>query len=192
MSIFKRPLKVLLLSIVAAMMDVCVMHYFTINHVSASMSFAMIAILTVSYGKKAAFVSGAIIGIVMEILFSSVPILYLIMYPGIATLCAQFLGDMSERQREKRRTEDKKRQDDLPYYFRIPLCAATSTAIVSVINMIYSFLSGFGISQSHFLRAFTSVFYTTLLSLALMIPVRYFLGMYGTRRERKLKRGEMY
>lgn len=179
------------MTLAAYLADVCVMPYLTVGGVSGSVSFAMIAILTVSYGKKAAFFAGAVIGILMETMLSSVPALYIIAYPVIATLCAQFFGDMSDRQRERRRTVDRKRrQDDLPALLRIPLCAAISSLIMNIVSLVYGYLSGFGLGAAQFARALSAVVYTTAVAVALMLPVRLFLGVYGTRKERREKRGD--
>lgn len=190
MNLFKRPLKALLLTLAAYLMDVCLMPYLTVSGISGSMSFAVISILTVSYGKKAAFVSGAIIGLLMECMLSSVPVVYLLMYPVIASLCAQFFADMSDRQRERRRTVEHKRDYDLPPFIRIVACAAMSAVLMHTVNLVYGYLSGHGITVGHIMRALASVLYTIALAVVLMLPVRYFLGIYGTRKERREKRGE--
>ncbi len=190
MNLFKRPLKALLLTLAAYLMDVCLMPYLTVSGISGSMSFAVISILTVSYGKKAAFVSGAIIGLLMECMLSSVPVVYLLMYPVIASLCAQFFADMSDRQRERRRTVEHKRDYDLPPFIRIVACAALSAVLMHTVNLVYGYLSGHGITIGHIMRALASVLYTIALAVVLMLPVRYFLGIYGTRKERREKRGE--
>lgn len=190
MNLFKRPLKALLLTLAAYLMDVCLMPYLTVSGISGSMSFAVISILTVSYGKKAAFVSGAIIGLLMECMLSSVPVVYLLMYPVIASLCAQFFADMSDRQRERRRTVEHKRDYDLPPFIRIVACAALSAVLMHTVNLVYGYLSGHGITVGHIMRALASVLYIIALAVVLMLPVRYFLGIYGTRKERREKRGE--
>lgn len=179
------------MTLLAYLADVCIMPYLAIGNVSGSVSFAMIAVLTVSYGKKAAFVSGAVVGILMETMLASVPALYVIAYPVIATLCAQFFADMSDRQRERRRTSEKPvRQDDLPALLRIPLCAALSGAIFSAVLIVYGYLAGYGLTIGHFTRSFFTIAYTCAIAVIIMLPVRYFLGIYGTRKERKQKRGE--
>ena len=87
---FVRPLRVLILTLVSYLLDVCVMRHLYIGSVTASACLAGIAIITVSYGKKAAFCAGCIIGILMECMLSSVPVLYLLSYPIITMLCAQW------------------------------------------------------------------------------------------------------
>ena len=58
-----RPLRVLVLTFVSYLLEVCVMQHLYIGPVTANACLAGIAVITVSYGKKAAFCSGCIIGI---------------------------------------------------------------------------------------------------------------------------------
>ena len=54
MKLFIRPLRVLFLTLLSYLLDVCVMRHLYIGSVTASACLAGIAIITVSYGKKAA------------------------------------------------------------------------------------------------------------------------------------------
>lgn len=196
MSILKRPLKVVFLTLLAYLIDVCVMPRLMVNNVSGSASFAMIAVLTVAYGRKSAFVAGALIGILLETMLASVSTYYLILYPVIAMLGAQVFADMTERQRERRRTElggkrKQRRQTDLPPALRTMLCAGFCSLLLNAANGVYSYISGFGYTFNHIARSLTAVLYTMALSAILMAPVRLFLGLdwNGPRREKR-KRGE--
>ncbi|MBQ8082349.1 MAG: hypothetical protein IJ240_10695 [Clostridia bacterium] len=220
MKVFKRPIKVIILTLLSYLLDVCVMPHFQLNGVVGSASFAGLAIITVCYGKKAAFCAGMIIGILMETMLASVPVLYLLAYPIITMLCAQWFADLSERQREKRKMDllaredsatprrfqtlylDKmrdsirrvgglfRREDNLSPYIRIPLCAAVSMIIFNAVYMIYGYISGFGLTFSHFQRALLSVVYTVLIAAILTFPYRKFLGLLGRRDTRLMKSGE--
>ena len=61
--------------------QVCVMPYLAVNGVTASMLFAVTAIVTVCYGKLRAFWVGAWYGIVMEIMLPSITFFNLLLYP---------------------------------------------------------------------------------------------------------------
>ena len=102
MRMLLRPAVVVFLSILAYLIDACVMQYFSISFATGSVSVAMISILTVSYGKKATFFSSMIIGILMEAMLSAVPAFYIVLYPTITLAVAQIFADMSERKREQR------------------------------------------------------------------------------------------
>ena len=214
MSIWKRPLKVILLTFLSYLIDVCLMPRLAVNGISGSASFAAIAVITVSYGRKAAFCSGAIIGILMETMLSSVPILYLVSYPIITMLCAQWYADLTDRQRERRKLARAgqeqpvmngrftallvkrllsvvdvlrtmfRREENLNPYLRIPLCAMTASLIMNIVFLTYGYASGFGLDWTHLMRAVFSVLYTVVIALVMTIPYRWFLGLIGRRRNR--------
>lgn len=182
----KRGLKALALTLMAYLIQACVMGYLSIGGVQGSVLFAVLAILIVTCGKKYAFCASCIVGILMECMLSGVSALYLIAYPVITMLCAQFFADMSDRQREYRRTIKKglfHRENDLPAFIRIPICAGLMDLIMSVVMCAYMYLIGVDLSFTHVARAVASLLYTAALAAALMLPVRYFLGMYHRRRK---------
>ena len=214
MSIWKRPLKVILLTFLSYLIDVCLMPRLAVNGISGSASFAAIAVITVSYGRKAAFCSGAIIGILMETMLSSVPILYLVSYPIITMLCAQWYADLTDRQRERRKLARAgqeqpvmngrftamlvkrlmsivdvlrtmfRREENLNPYLRIPLCAMTASLIMNIVFLTYGYASGFGLDWTHLMRAAFSILYTVVIALVMTIPYRWYLGLIGRRRNR--------
>ena len=209
-----RPLRVVILAFLSYLLDVCVMPQLAIGPVTASACFAGIAIITVSYGKKAAFCASSIIGILMECMLSSVPGLYLLSYPIIAMLCAQWFADLSDRQRERRKLavamnqNDRettrfralylnkvinvfkriarffRRDENLSPYLRIPLCALTESLMFNAVLMFYGYISGFGLDSGHVLRALMSIAYTTAVAIILTFPYRYFLRLLGRRNRR--------
>ena len=210
---FVRPLRVLILTLVSYLLDVCVMRHLYIGSVTASACLAGIAIITVSYGKKAAFCAGCIIGILMECMLSSVPVLYLLSYPIITMLCAQWFADLSDRQRERRKlavamdrqngevtrfralyvsklinagkriVQFFRRDENINPYLRIPLCAFTEAVMFNGVLMVYGYISGFGLDSGHFFRALLSCAYTVALALVLMLPYRAFLKLLGHRNQ---------
>jgi len=207
----KKGLKVLLIVMLAYLCQVCVMEHLEIFEVSGSVIFAVLAILTVTCGKKYVFCASCMIGMMMESMLSNVPALYVIAYPLISMLCAQAFADMSERQRERRRMNTEARQrrregkkpllpglirlldtirgGELPVHLRIPLCAGLMDLIMNVVLCVYMYLIGVELGLIHAARLLVKVTYTVGLALALMVPMRYILGMY--RRNKQTKRGEM-
>ncbi len=203
----------LILTLVSYLLDVCVMRHLYIGSVTASACLAGIAIITVSYGKKAAFCAGCIIGILMECMLASVPVLYLLSYPIITMLCAQWFSDLSDRQRERRKlavamdrqngeitrfralyvsklvnvwkgiVQFFRRDENLNPYLRIPLCAFTEAVLFNGVLMVYGYISDFGLDSGHLFRAFASCVYTTVLALVLMLPYRGFLKLLGRRNQ---------
>ena len=208
----KKGLKALLITVLAYLIQACVMEHLAIGGkagITGSVLFAALAILTVSCGKKYAFCASCIIAMLMESMLSSVQGLYIIAYPVITMLCAQFFADMSDRQRERRRMLNDgrrsrrgeqsvrirwwtqlihyQREGDLPAHLRIPLCAGLMDMILNIVLIAYMYLIGIDLSFTHFGRAFVSILYTMALAVILMIPTRYFLGMY--RRKKKREKG---
>lgn len=192
MTALRKALVALILTLAAYLTQVCVMPYLAVGGITGSLLFAVIAVLTVSCGKKYTFCSSLLIGLLMECMQASINALYIIAYPAISMLCAQFYADMSDRQRERRRASDgKRRQDDLPALLRIPLCALTMSLIMSVILGEYTYLTGIDITWMHFSRAFFTALYTAAAAVAVMLPCRALLGMYR-RRKSRFQGGELY
>ena len=209
---FKRALKALLLTAAAYLFQVCVMQYLAFRGVVGSVVFAALAILIVSCGKKYAFCASCLIGLTMESMVGNVPALYVIAYPVITMLVAQYFADMSDRQLERRRVIIESRQvrisqgrgkkhwwqmfmlryrdTDLPPYVRIPLSAGIMDLLLNIALNAYLYLIGEDLTFAQVTRAFFSALYTMALSLALMVPCRYFLGMYR-RRNRQTGGGKL-
>lgn len=213
MKALKKGLKVLLITVLAYLIQVCVMEHLAIAGVMGSVIFAALAILTVSYGKKYTFCASCIIGLMMESMLSNVPALYVIAYPLISMLSAQAFADLNERQRERRTMHSSEREykrqgkkyassklgktllkvkdfftkEELPAHLRIPLCAALMDLLFNLVLCVYMYLIGVEMGFYHVWKVFVSVIYTVIISLMLMVPVRYFLGMY--RRRSKQRKG---
>ena len=202
----KRALKVLLLTLAAYLVQVCVMRYFSVRSVVGSAIFAVLAVIVVTCGKKYAFCSSVIIGMMMESMLSNsnVPSLYVIAYPAITMLCAQTFADMTDRPLEQRRLAYERRQvrisqgrgknhwwhtfalqyrdTDLPPLIRIPLCAGEMDFFLNAVLIGYMYLIGEDLTLIHVYRLAGSVIYTMSLALAMMYPCRKLLGMYPRRR----------
>ena len=190
----KKGGKALLLTVLAYLIQACVMQHLAIGTVTGSMLFTMLAILTVSCGKKYAFCASCLIGMLMESMLSNVAALYVVAYPVITMLCAQYFADMTDRQRERRRMMSQGRrhyrESDLPAHLRIPLCAMLMDLILNIVLCAYLYLTGVDITMLHVGRVLAGVLYTGALAVIVMGPVRYFLGMYPHRRKRD-KGGEL-
>lgn len=208
----KRALKVLLLTVAAYLVQVCVMRYFTVRSVVGSVIFAVLAVIVVTCGKKYAFCASCIIGMMMECMLSNsnVPSLYVIAYPAITMLCAQTFADMTDRQLEQRRLAYERRQvrisqgqgrkhwwysfmlryrdADLPPVIRIPLCAGEMDFFLNLVLIAYMYLIGEEVTLIHVYRLAGSILYTMGLAAALMLPCRKLLGMYP--RAKRVQGGE--
>lgn len=190
-----KGLKVLLLTLFAYLFQACAMQYFAIGGVTASFPFITLAVFVVSLGKKYAFCTSCMIGICTECMLGEVPSLYLLAYPVITMLCAQFFADLTERQREKRINDhrgkgflSRLRQKEMPALIRIPLCAVLMDLIFHIVMCVYEYLIGTEISFTHISRLVRSVLYTGALTVLLMIPMRAYLGMYRRNKPKKKKK----
>ena len=211
MKALKRALKALLITVLAYLLQACVMKYLLFRGIVGSVVFAALAIIIVSCGKKYAFCAACLIGMMTESMLSNVPALYAIAYPVIVMFSAQYFADMSDRQLERRRvraenhqlaiSEGKRkehwwnrfllryRETDLPPIVRIPLCAGVMDLMMNIVLIVYLYLIGEDWSLGNLGRALISALYTTVLALLLMVPCRYVLGMY--RRRKKEEGGEL-
>lgn len=203
----KRALKALIVTLLAYLAQACVMRYLTFQGIYGSVVFAVLSIIIVSCGKKYAFCASCLIGMMMECMTSSVPALYVIVYPVITMFAAQYFADMSDRQLERRRVFIESRQvrisegkgkdhwwqhfmlryrdSDLPPVVRIPLCAALMDFLLNTVLCAYMYLIGEELTLTHAGRILVSALYTTALALILMVPLRYVLGMYRGIKPRK-------
>ncbi len=206
-------LKVAFLVLFSYLLQVSVVPHLKTADVMPNLLMVCIAVLTVSRGKKYAFASGAVFGILLETMASNLRLFNLLMYPALALLCAQIFADMSELKRELLRIRIAQRQadrgtapiakpyrrrrfvirfrrttaDDLDPHLRTLLNALMLTALYEGIMIIYIALEGVSPTWGHLGRLFRTLLYTAAAS-TLMFPARAFLNMYRFRR--KGKRGE--
>ncbi len=202
-----KGLKVLFLTLFAYLFQACAMQYFAIDSVTPSLIFCTLAIFTVSLGKKYTFCASCIIGILMESMLSNVPAMYAIAFPVIGMLGAQAFADRSERQREKRLEQQmnlqkkgrglmqhlsRGRMVEMPALLRIPLCAMMMDLIWHTVMCVYMYLIGTDISLVNFTRLFSGVMYTGFITLVLMLPARWFLGMYKKKKQPREKEEDFH
>ena len=200
----KRALKALIVTLLAYLTQACVMKYLTVQGIHGSVVFSALSILIVSCGKKYAFCASCLIGMMTECMAASVPALYVIAYPVITMFAAQSFADMSERQLERRQviiegrrvriSEGKSkehwwqrfmlryRDSDLPPIVRIPVSAALMDLLMNAVLAVYMYLIGEELTGTHLWRILISMLYTAALSLILMVPLRWILGMYRKRK----------
>ena len=203
--------KVLFLLLLFFLLQTVVMPHLKIAGIMPNLLMVIIAIFTVSYGKLYAFISGAVIGIILEAMSFSIPLFYLLIYPVLALLCAQVFADMSDIKREMRRIREARRQSELasqltseytkkkfrikirirrdsPYdlnaHLRILLNALMLVFLFEGVMLLYIALSGVDITFNHILRVVYTALYTALCSLT-MFPIRAWLGFYKRRRPRR-------
>ena len=162
-----RQLRLLIVLMLGYLLQVCVVPYLSISDVTPHLIFAVIAIITVGYGRLRALWAGCFYGIVMEVMLPSVNLLNLALYPISALFCSAFFADKSETQLEYERSNGKPGRNTSPY-LRTLGCCALNVLIYEIVNVFYMYLNGS--------RCLINILFTTLLALVLALPVRRFLG----------------
>jgi len=202
-----RFLRAMALILLYYLFQVSVMPHLKVLGVVPNLLMVVIAIMTVSYGKLYAFITGATLGIVLEAMAMTIPLFYVLIYPVLALLCAQVFSDMTDVKREIRRVREAQRQSeaaaeikapfkrgkfrfrlrrtspyDLNAHLRILLNALMLVGLYEGVMLIYIALVGIPVGAGHFLRVFYTLAYTALCCVT-MFPARAFLGLY--RRPRR-------
>lgn len=189
---FLRPLmrltRYLLVVLLGYLVQGCVMPYIKIDGVTPSVLFAITGIMTVCYGRLRAYWTGAIYGIMLEIMKPSITFLNLALYPIAAAFCSVFFADKSDKRLETERSLNKKARNG-NVYLRSVLCAAMNTLLYETVNVTYIYLGGTTLTADHFYRAGIDVVTTMLLTALIMVPVRRFLGFAAPPREEKDPKG---
>lgn len=203
-----KLLKVGTMVLLSYLLQVNAMPHLKVFDIVPNLLMVCIAILTVSFGKKYAFASGAVIGIILESAANNLSMVNLLLYPALGLLCAQIFADMSDIKRELLRIRIAQRQankgtggvinpyqrkrlhldlhrktaNDMDAHLRILLNALTLTLMYEFVMLVYIAiaLDGVYIGFHHFLRIFYTLVYTGVTCL-LMFPARAFLGLYHRR-----------
>ncbi len=183
MSTWKKGVKVVLMTLLIYLLQGTVMGKLAINSVTGNLMLVWIAVMTVSLGKKYAFCAGALYGILVECMRAPTSLIYLLMYPIVATAVSFVFADMSDKQRESRYVSaKKKRTDDLPALLRIPLCALVMETLFQVVGLVYIYLRG-TFAMMQVARSLLGMVYTAVLAALLMLPLRWYIGMYSRPKE---------
>ncbi len=201
-----RFLRAFALILLFYLLQACVVPHLKVMGIMPNLLMVLIAILTVSYGKLFAFLSSAMLGIILESMARTIPLFYVLIYPVLALVCAQLFADMSDVQREYRRIRDAQRRSDavtqlaaplmknrlrlklrrdssrdMNPHLRILLNALLLCVMYDGIMLIYIALKGIPITGTHLARVFWSLAYTAVCC-PVMFPTRAFLGIYKRRR----------
>lgn len=185
----KRIVKALIITLLFYLLQTCLMSHLKISGVVACLPASAIAILTVSYGKKYAFGSSCLFGILYEATTASVGGLFSVVYPVFAMLFAQIFADMSDEKRERlilRQSAGKKYRDEMNPILRIILDSICITAALEAIFTAYITLAGTDLTLRLILRVIGASIYTGILTVVLVYPVRRFLGVRRTRIRRAM------
>ena len=178
----KGQVKFFLVVLLGYLLQACVMPYLKLGGVTPSLLLAVIAIVTVGYGRLRALWVGAIYGILTETMMPTLTLLNLALYPVSAAFMSMFFADKSEKRLEYERSLGKAGRNVNPY-LRTLGCAAMNVLLYEIVNVFYMYLSGAELSMTMLYDSLADVLGTTALTAVIMLPVRRFLGFRRLRRE---------
>ncbi len=156
--------------------QVCVMPDVRILTVTPNLILAVLGVVCVCFERIKTVWYGIIMGILLEVMQPSTPLLNLLLYPIIASLSMLMFSDKSMQQLEYERGLGKPGRNRAPW-LRTPLCAAFAAFVYEVVNITYVYLRGADLTIAHFLRGSAEILLTTALAAVLMFPLRRFFGI---------------
>ncbi len=170
---------------------VCVIPDIRILNVTPNLILAVLGVVCVCFEQIKTAWYGLIMGILLEVMQPSTPLMSLLLYPIIASLCMLIFADKSMRQLEYERGLGKPGRNRSPW-LRTPLCAAFASFIYEVVNITYVYLRGADLEFAHILRGLSEILLTTGLAVLLMLPLRRFFGIRMAPDPNKLLRPAPY
>ena len=171
-----RQVKLILVVLLGYLCQVCIVSpYVRFGGMSPSLLLAIVAIITVGYGRLRALWIGAFYGIVMETMLPNVPMLNLMFYPVSALLCSVFFADKSASRLQYERSIGKAGRNTSPL-MRTVLCAALNALIYEIVNVVYMYLGGAALTLAQVGKSLTGIAVTTGLTALVMLPIRKLLG----------------
>lgn len=167
----RKFLALILITLLGYLFHVCVMPYLGIFGVVPNLLYAVIAIVTVAYGKLRALWVGVAYGLMTEIMLPSISFMNLALYSLTTLFCSFAFADKPLKTLEYERAVSKDVKI-VPAWLRTLLCALTNISIYEAVNVTYIYLGGGEITWAHIGNAVLSVILTVLLTLILMFPLR--------------------
>lgn len=174
-------IKFFLVVFLGYLLQVCLMPHLRIGGVTPSLLFAIIAIVTIGYGRLRALWVGSIYGILMETMCPTITMVNLLLYPLAAGFLSMFFADKSEKRLEYERSIGKAGRN-VNSYLRTMGCGASGVLIYEIVNVIYMYLGGAAITWPVISQAFSNIFWSTALTALIMVPLRRFLGFKKLRK----------
>lgn len=164
------------------LLHVCVMPYIKLGGVTPSLLFALIGIVTVGYGRQRTIWISCIYGILMEIMAPTLRSLNLLLYPISAMFLSFFFADKSDKRMQYERSLGEAGRN-INALVRTMACAACNTLIYEVVNILYMYLAGAELTMNTLFKALLDIFWTTVLTSLIMVPVRRYLGFKKQNKE---------
>ncbi len=160
--------------------------YLRIGSCTPSLLMVMLAVLGVSFGRWTAFDWGAVIGILMETMQPSRPLLNLLLYPVAALAAAQMFRDKTPEQLTVERSMGKAGRNRSAF-LRIPEAVAVEMILYETVQLSYIYLRESTLTAQHFATGLLNLLLTVVLSLLLMWPLRRVLGFRPEKHEQRAR-----
>lgn len=173
----KRIGRVLFMVVFAHLVQGNILRYFEVFDVVPNLYISIIAISTVAYSRFFAFGVAATIAIITESTLAGLPGLNIVFYPSIGFLASIFFGDKSERRLEQEIAAGKLGKNLSPH-LRTLLSATFLIFVYELVHLVYIYLSQGALPISMGIRGLWSIGYTVGLTALIMVPLRYFIGVY--------------
>lgn len=142
---------------------------------------AVIAVITVCYGRLRAFWCGMIYGILLELMLPGTELLNLFVYPASALLWSVPFSDKSAQQLEYERSIGRAGRNRSPV-LRTLLCATTNALTFEIVNIVYIYLRESSVSSFYYQSALRTIVATVILTALVLFPLRWFFG-YSRRHQ---------
>lgn len=176
----RKILKTAILTLLCFLLQTTVAPHIALKNVAPNIALAILAVISVTKGKKYTFFMSLMVGYLIEISVPALQFLNLVLYPVAAMIGALLFADKSERKLEAERTAGNYNYQMNPH-IRIPFCALVSCLIYEAVLLIYIFLNGVAANPGNISRAVMDVIYTTVLATAIQFPIRWYLGVYRNK-----------
>ena len=178
-----KSIKFIVLTLLAYLLQATVAQRIAIGGIAPNLALALVAVVSVSLGRKYTFVMSTTIGYLLEIMLPSLNYINMILYPVCCVLGAMAFSDKTERRLEELRMQDKSTKQASPH-LRTMYCALLSTGVFEFVNLFYTYLTGVPFGDLQYRRAIIDILYTTWLAGILQYPVRWWLGIYKFKKAR--------
>ena len=157
-------------------------YHIAIMNVAPNIALAFCAVVAVGLGRKYVFLMSLIIGYLLELTLQTVSFFNIILYPISAMLAAFAFSDKSKRVLDEEQIFNEKIKIQLPALIRTPLCVLVSIMFFELIHFAYIYLNGVDIEREHYTRILISFAYTTILTIIIQFPLRWFLGLHRVKK----------
>ena len=173
---FARILRFFGTAFLCYLMQVSVIPLIRIGDVSPNLLLAAGAVYTVAYPSRLRAVwVGVFFGLLTQAVSPSVDMMNMIIYPVLISFSSILFCDKSDARLEAERARNRDARD-MNVYLRTFLCVLMISLAYETVNVMYLYLTGITLTETHIRRAAFGVLGTVLLTVPTFVIVRFLLG----------------